>query len=93
MQAELEIAALRAVEARMSSESAEADLLIRGLMGVYACDFVLTTIPDGMWIPLPAGWQGGISSPLMPGRGELSRSRRGAVAVSIGTLRRIADAS
>ncbi|HEV2225016.1 MAG TPA: hypothetical protein VGR84_18640 [Candidatus Acidoferrales bacterium] len=87
--AQLEIAELRIAEAEVDAVSAEADRIIRGLVGVYKCDFVLTNVPDGMWFPLPDGWQAGFSNPIVPRFGKPPRDYRGPVAVSIATLRRI----
>lgn len=90
MSAAAEIAELRLTEARMDAYSSEADILIRKLLPFYACDFVLADVPDGMWFPLPVGWQAGIAEPIRPCYGHPPRDRRGAVSVSIKTLRDIA---
>lgn len=90
MDAEAEIAALRFEEAQMESASSDADVLVRGLINSYACDFVLANVPDGMWFPLPRGWQAGLAEAIKPHYGKPPRALRGAVAVSLKTLREIA---
>ena len=91
MTAEFEIRELRRVEARMSADSAEADVLIRKLLPVYLCDFVLARVPDNMWFALPKNWQSGIDRPLRPHPLPVPYTYRGAVGVSITTLRKIAE--
>lgn len=90
MESNPQIVALRETERRMQAASAEADRLIRGLVGVYACDFVLADVPDGVWFPLPEGWQRGLADAIVPRQGRPPRGMRGAVAVSLATLRRLA---
>lgn len=85
-----EIAALRLAEARMETESREGDRLVRALLRHYACDFVIAHAPDGYWFKLPQFWQAGLSEPLRPNGLPVPKKLRGAVGLSIGTLRRIA---
>lgn len=84
---QLEIAALRRGEARQEANSTEADRLIRELLPYYACDFVVAELPDGGYARLPVGWQSEISGPVEFHYGMPPRNERGAIAVSLATLR------
>lgn len=72
----------------MQVESDEADKLCRVLVSRYACDFVIAqNMPYRTWGKLPKGWQIEITEPVIPVLGEPHKELRGAVAVSLDTLR------
>jgi len=90
--AELEIAALRQIEHRQVVQSAEADRLVYRLLSHYACDFVVSEIPPGGWVKLPRDWAMGVSEPVPFHYGFPPKTERGAVGVSLDTLRSLARA-
>jgi hypothetical protein len=91
MSAAMDIAGLRAAERAMDMAAAEADRLCFGLMGRYACDFVLAeNMPLGCWVRLPSGWQSGVAGLVAVEWGKPPVGYRGAVAVSLETLRWLA---
>lgn len=86
-----EILSLRAEESRMTAEASEADRLCRDLMEIYACDWVVAEeLPLAAWAALPRGWQMGLAAPVALFPGHPAQDYRGAVAVSLATLRWIA---
>lgn len=88
--ADNEIETLRYEEAQLQNASAEADGLIRQLLPIYACDFVVDfNVPIGQWYELPIGWQHKTVRVTVH-RELLPRSHRGPVAVHPVTLRQIA---
>lgn len=91
--ADLEISVLRRIEARQQSESEEADRLIRALLPVYACDFVIAQIPDDHWVALPPGWQSGLSEAVVLWPGYPPKTYSGSVGLTLRTLRSLATIS
>lgn len=86
-----EILSLRGQESRMVAEATEADRLCRDLMDIYVCDWVIAeNLPLDAWASLPRGWQMGLAGPVEFFLGHPAHDYKGAVAVSLATLRRIA---
>lgn len=87
-----EVEALGAAERAMQADSEEADRLVGRLVSVYRCDFVLAEgIAFGRWALLPWDWQRGLEVPVTSKPGKPPRDMRGPVAVSLATLRWIAE--
>lgn len=86
-----EIAALRAEERSVQEATSIADRICRDLVGRYACDFVcVATMPYQTWAKLPEGWQRMPNVKATIRRGCPPRDLRGAVGVSLETIRWIA---
>ena len=85
--AALEIASLRRLEGEMDRQATEVDRIIGALLPIYKCDFVIdNAVSIGAWVPLPSGWQRGVKDVQLR-LDRLPTGHRGAVAVSLDTLR------
>jgi hypothetical protein len=82
--ADLEIAALRRAEARMTAQFVEVDQLCRKLMNHYACNFIIGDIPDRAWLD-PVTIRPRLQEGMPP------RDRKGYVVVSLSTLRELGE--
>ncbi len=85
-----EIKALQADEATLAAEAAEGDRLMRELVSVYACDFVIVAgMPPGTWAALPDSGGGQVTWEMLR-QDWLPRDLRGRVGVSMEMLRWLA---
>jgi hypothetical protein len=84
-----EIRLLRRREEAAQAEAAEADRLIRDLLSIYKCDFIVVDLPPQFsYAFLDGDWHNN-NGTCRPMRYRLNRDHKGAVAISLPRLREL----